>query len=727
MVTAAIVINQAGKPPGLPSTSRDDLALGVSVTLTNNDNTGVVSWFWEFISIPVGSSAVISGAALPTASFTPDVRGSYLIKLTVDESPTNPDTDTRIAAVKTSFLGIRKPATSERKEFDSTDGWSAAQQSMIDAIDTDASLSLKRNGSNQPTADINWGANKITNLGGLENEGTTRLGETSDPAFASNKGFLYAKDDSGDTELFYMDDSGAAVQITKDGQLDVVSLQGDALPAKAANSFLKRNLGNTGWEEVPYGTGANTVCQGNDSRLSDSRAPTGPASGQLGGTYPGPDVRGMRESGGPTLLTIGTILDGQILVRYGSAVVGSSVTGAGGGLVKVRVDDTADGYLHSKLLTGPGLSFAIGNPGGNETLTIDAYGVLKVSSNDTTFGYLEDKLVIGAGVSLTTLNEGGNETRQIDAYGTKVSVTDTHIGFLQGKLVAGDHVTLTRLNPGGNEIIQITAGVTLDQAYDQGGPGAGRTITVDSGPVRMDAGGGDALELDGYLTLAEVSTPPSLANKGLVFARDDGGDTELYYKDDKNRTVQITKDGLLDFNYQLKVSATDTTPNYLLQKLVAGLNIVLAQGSPGGNETLSVALPQVLRLVKQVADPSPFVDGYLYSRQSAGLVELFYMDNAGQVSKLTRDGYLADGYARDDSLDAVGGETSLTLTAPPRFAFFKASGRELDVYRNGVLLKWASAPADNNQWMYNAGAQRIEFGAPLVASDWVRAAYRSYS
>ena len=134
MVTAAIVINQTGKPPGLPSTSRDDLNPGVSVTLTNNDNTGAVSWFWELVSRPVGSAAVLSGAALPSASFVPDVRGSYLVKLTVDESPSNPATDTRIAAIRTVFLAIRKPATSEKKEFDAVDGWSAAQQAMIDAI-----------------------------------------------------------------------------------------------------------------------------------------------------------------------------------------------------------------------------------------------------------------------------------------------------------------------------------------------------------------------------------------------------------------------------------------------------------------------------------------------------------------------------------------------------------------------------------------------------------------
>jgi len=39
----------------------------------------------------------------------------------------------------------------------------------------------------------------------------------ADPSAATNTGFLYTKDDSGDTELFYRDDSGNIVQFTADG------------------------------------------------------------------------------------------------------------------------------------------------------------------------------------------------------------------------------------------------------------------------------------------------------------------------------------------------------------------------------------------------------------------------------------------------------------------------------------------------------------------------------
>jgi hypothetical protein len=112
--TASIRIDQLANPTtpiGQPGRARDDLLLALPVTLRNSDDTDVVRWLWTLLDAPLGSTAVLSSTTSPQVTFTPDVEGSYLVRLQVNDGVTG-QIDAKVAAVRTS-LGLRYPATGE--------------------------------------------------------------------------------------------------------------------------------------------------------------------------------------------------------------------------------------------------------------------------------------------------------------------------------------------------------------------------------------------------------------------------------------------------------------------------------------------------------------------------------------------------------------------------------------------------------------------------------------
>jgi hypothetical protein len=122
-----------------------------------------------------------------------------------------------------------------------------------------------------------------------------------------------------------------------------------------------------------YGTLANTVCQGNDSRLSDPRTPTGPAGGSLSGTYPNPGLSAVGAAGTYGSATVVPVLttnaEGRVtsvvntpitfsaaaaLLKMGNVAVvdqvnGNDLTGAVNGLPFATVNAAVDAIA---LLTG---------------------------------------------------------------------------------------------------------------------------------------------------------------------------------------------------------------------------------------------------------------------------------------------------------------------------------------------------------------------------------------
>ena len=117
---------------------------------------------------------------------------------------------------------------------------------------------------------------------------------------------------------------------------------------------------------------------------------------------------------------------------------------------------------------------------------------------------------------------GGKSVKTSGTVGGSGEV-DTHVTAIK----AGTNVTLTS---DANRVVTIAStgggsgGNTLDQAYDQGGSGAGRTITADNGAVSIVSGSNEVLHVQ---ATSSGNTPfrvegDSNASSFQVSSEDDG-------------------------------------------------------------------------------------------------------------------------------------------------------------------------------------------------------------
>lgn len=88
-------------------------ALGAAVVASNGDDTGVVSWTYELLNTPPGSGiAPTTQGPGPTATFafgSPDVPGSYRVRLTTEDGAGDTDVDIRNFCVPFPHNGLIAP------------------------------------------------------------------------------------------------------------------------------------------------------------------------------------------------------------------------------------------------------------------------------------------------------------------------------------------------------------------------------------------------------------------------------------------------------------------------------------------------------------------------------------------------------------------------------------------------------------------------------------------
>ena len=129
-MTAQIVLDD-----GTPTTGSKDSGTLTAITVSNFSDTGVLGWYWELFDRPIGSSAVMADPYESEGSFTPDVRGTYGVRLRTysDASrETLDDADEQLYAIRLEApYEWRIPAAGETNQLDTSRGWATAVETAL--------------------------------------------------------------------------------------------------------------------------------------------------------------------------------------------------------------------------------------------------------------------------------------------------------------------------------------------------------------------------------------------------------------------------------------------------------------------------------------------------------------------------------------------------------------------------------------------------------------------
>jgi len=147
--------------PDQPTTSADDLvALDGSGSSDADGNT--LSYQWTLTSRPSGSSASLSSSTVATPTFTPDVKGSYVFELVVNDGTVDSDPDTvTISVINTPpvagtgddqvILGVGNLVTLNSSGSSDADGNTLSYQWTLTSRPSGSSASLSSSTVAAPT------------------------------------------------------------------------------------------------------------------------------------------------------------------------------------------------------------------------------------------------------------------------------------------------------------------------------------------------------------------------------------------------------------------------------------------------------------------------------------------------------------------------------------------------------------------------------------------------
>lgn len=255
---------------------------------------------------------------------------------------------------------------------------------------------------------------------------------------------------------------------------------------------------------VQYGTTSGTAAQGNDSRLSDSRTPTGSAGGSLAGTYPNPTIA----SGAITSTEIsnGTIVNEDISA---SAAIALSKL-ATDPLARANHTGTQAASTISDLAT-----------------TVKAYRLDEFAAPTSSVGFNSQKITgLADGTSAgDAVNKGQLDAAQngLDVKASVRVATTANID-VDEDLVTGDTIDGVTLEAGDRVLVKnqttksqngiFVAGSTPARATDANSAGelsGGSFVFVEEGTANADTGW--------VITTNGSITPGTTAHDWAIFSR----------------------------------------------------------------------------------------------------------------------------------------------------------------------------------------------------------------
>jgi len=249
------------------------------------------------------------------------------------------------------------------------------------------------------------------------------------------------------TELSYVKGVTSAIQTQIDSKSSSTHVHGNITNAGAIGSTANLPLITTTGGVITvgsFGTAVNTFCQGNDSRLSDSRAPTGAAGGDLTGTYPNPTLTNTTVVAG-TYKSVTVDAKGRITGGTNPTTIsGYGITDVGNGTLTLNVSGT--GLSGSASFTA--------NQSGNTTFTVTSNAT---SANTASAIVARDASGnFSAGTITATLSGNASTTSQTNF--TSLTVNSNTV------LHAGNYnsysPTLTGTGASGTWGISISGGLT---------------------------------------------------------------------------------------------------------------------------------------------------------------------------------------------------------------------------------------------------------------------------